>query len=89
VISPKQKPLPDNTQQQQQQQQRMMYLPQAGFELAVPASERTQTHVLGCADAGKGNKASYPKKKNTVFLSNAAKTSDHKTYFISLRKNCI
>ena len=47
VISPKQRPLLDNTQHSQQRS-----MPPAGFEPAVPASERPQTHVLDYAVTG-------------------------------------
>jgi len=38
---PTRRPLPDNTQHSQQTS-----MPEAGFELAIPASERPQTHAL-------------------------------------------
>ena len=42
VISPTQRPLPDNTQQETS-------VPPAGFELAFPTSEQSQTHALNRA----------------------------------------
>jgi len=40
VISPSQRPLPDNTQTS---------MPPVGFEPTIPASERPQTYALDCA----------------------------------------
>jgi hypothetical protein len=42
MISPSQRPLPDNTQHQQETD---IHNP-VGFEPAIPASERPQTHAL-------------------------------------------
>jgi len=47
VIGPSQRPLPDNTQKSQETDS---HAP-AGFDLAIPASERPQTHVLHRAAA--------------------------------------
>jgi len=47
MISPSQEPLLDNTQHSQETES----MPPVGFEPAVPASERKQTHALdrtGC-----------------------------------------
>jgi hypothetical protein len=41
VISPSLRPLPENTQHSQE-----TFVPPAGFESAMPASERPQTHAL-------------------------------------------
>jgi len=43
VISPSQRPLPDNTRYTHKSQ---ISTPPAGFEPAIPASERPQTHAL-------------------------------------------
>jgi hypothetical protein len=48
VISLTQRPLPDNT------HNRQASMPSAGFEPAVPASERPETHVSYRADSGVG-----------------------------------
>ena len=50
VISPIQRPLPDNKQQSQERE----IHPPAGFEPAIPASERPQTHALDRAASGIG-----------------------------------
>ena len=42
LIGPSQRPLPDNT----QRSQRQTSMPTAGFEPAIPAAERPQTHTL-------------------------------------------
>jgi len=44
VISPKQSPLPDNTQHSQETP-----MPPTGFETAIPASELPQSHALDFA----------------------------------------
>ena len=49
VISPSQRPLPDNTQHSQQTS-----MPPAGFEPTISAGERPQTHSLDCAATGTG-----------------------------------
>jgi len=49
VISPFQRPLPDNT-----TPTRDVFLPLAGFELTIPAGERPQTHALDRAATGTG-----------------------------------
>ena len=49
MISPTLRPLPDNTQQSQQRP-----IPSAGFEPAIPTSERPQTHALDRAATGIG-----------------------------------
>jgi len=49
VISPLQRPLPDNTQHSQD-----ISTPPAGFEPAIPASERPQSHVSDRAATGIG-----------------------------------
>ena len=50
VISPTQRPPPDNT---QHSKETYVYAP-AGFKPAIPASERPQTHVLDHAATGIG-----------------------------------
>jgi len=50
VIGSSQRPLPNNTQHSEQTD---IHKP-VGFELTIPASERTQTHALDGADAGTG-----------------------------------
>ena len=47
VINPMQRPLPDNTQHSQQTS-----VPPAGFEPAIVARERPQTHALDGAATG-------------------------------------
>ena len=49
MISPEQRPLPDNTQHSQETD-----MPPAGFEHAIPASERQQTHALERAASTNG-----------------------------------
>jgi hypothetical protein len=49
MITPSQKPLPDNTQHSKQTS-----MHPAGFKTAIPASERPQTHTLDRAATGKG-----------------------------------
>jgi hypothetical protein len=49
LISPTQRPLSENTQHSQETS-----MPQAGFEPAIPASERPQTHALDRAATGIG-----------------------------------
>jgi hypothetical protein len=49
VISPTQRPLPDNTKHSQETDRHP-----AVFEPAIPASERPQTHALDSADTGIG-----------------------------------
>jgi hypothetical protein len=44
VIGPSQRHLPDNTRHSKQ-----TFIPPAGFEPTIPASERPQTHALDCA----------------------------------------
>jgi len=56
VISPTQRPLPDNTQHSQQTS-----MPPEGFEPTIPASERPQTHALDRAASGIGLVDSYQK----------------------------
>ena len=51
VISPTQRPLPEKT---HNTHKRQTFLPPAGFELAIPASERPQTHTLDNAATGIG-----------------------------------
>ena len=51
MISPTQRPLSNNTQHSQQTD---IYA-QAGFETAIPASERPQTHALDRAATGTGS----------------------------------
>ena len=50
AIGPSQRPLPGNT----QRQKRKTIMPPAGFEPAIPASERPQTHALDRLAAGIG-----------------------------------
>ena len=50
-IGPSQRPLPDNTHNTHKKRTSM---PPAGFEPAIPASERPQTHVLDRAATGIG-----------------------------------
>jgi len=45
VIGPVTRPLPDNT-QHSQETDRQTYVPQTGFESAVPANEWPQTYAL-------------------------------------------
>ena len=45
----RERPLHDNTQHSQQKS-----MPQAGFEFAVPASERSQTHAVDHVATGTG-----------------------------------
>jgi hypothetical protein len=40
-------------------QRRQTFMPPAGFEPAIPASERPQTHALDCAATGIGSFKSY------------------------------
>jgi hypothetical protein len=47
VISPSQRPLPDNTRHSQK-----IFMPPVGFEPAVPTSERPKTHALDRAASG-------------------------------------
>jgi hypothetical protein len=49
TISPKQRPLPNNSQHSQETS-----MPPAGFELAIPASERPQTNTLERPASGIG-----------------------------------
>jgi len=49
VISPSQRPLPENTQHSQQ-----TAMPPVGFELTISAGERPQTYALDCAATGTG-----------------------------------
>ena len=51
VISPTQRPIPDKTQHSQEPDTSM---PTAGFEPAIPGSERPQTHNLDSAATGIG-----------------------------------
>jgi hypothetical protein len=51
VISPKQRSVPDNTQHSQEKKKSM---PPVGFEPAIPASERPQTHAWHRAATGIG-----------------------------------
>jgi hypothetical protein len=48
------RPLPDNTRHKGQP-----YMPAAGFELAIPASERLQTHALDRAASEIGAKQNH------------------------------
>jgi hypothetical protein len=50
VISTSQRPLPDNT-----QHSRQTSMPPVGFETAIPAGQRPQTHALGRAATGTGS----------------------------------
>jgi len=52
-ISPKQRPLLDNTQHSQTS------MPQAGFEPTIPASEWPQTHTLDRAATGIGKAVGF------------------------------
>ena len=56
MISPSQKPLPDNTQHSQQTD---IHAP-AGFEPAIPGSERPQNHALDRAATGIGTSVNMP-----------------------------
>jgi len=49
VISPSQRPLPDNTQHSQQTP-----MPLVGFETTISVGERPQTYTLDCAASGIG-----------------------------------
>jgi hypothetical protein len=55
VISPSQRPLPDNTQQSQQTN---IHAP-VGFEPTISAGERPKTYVLDRAATGIGYSTSY------------------------------
>ena len=50
-MDPTQKPLPDNT-----QHNRQTSMSPAGFETAIPTSERRKTHALDCASTDIDNK---------------------------------
>jgi len=50
VISPTQRPLPDNKQHSQEKKS----MPTAGFEPEIPASEEPQTHALERSATGTG-----------------------------------
>jgi len=51
-IGSSQRPLPENTQHSQETD---IHVPSAGFEPAIPARERPQTHALGRAATGFGS----------------------------------
>ena len=53
MISPLQRPVPDNI---HSAYKRQMSTPPTGSELTIPAIERTQTHALDRAATGSGNK---------------------------------
>ena len=57
VISPTQRPLPDNTQHSHD-----TFMSSTGFEPTIPASERRQTHALDRADTGIGGMHLYRTK---------------------------
>ena len=73
VISPTQRPLPDNTNNTHKTQ---TSLPPAGIESAIPASERLQTHALDRAGTGTGScKSVTYTQSNTEFVN---QSFDHK-----------
>ena len=53
---------------------RQTSMPQAGFEQAVPVSERTETHAIDCAATGTGISKNRPTKivKETFRTTNSA-----------------
>ena len=55
MISPTQRPLPENTRDSKERDIHPLSLP-TGFEPAIPASERSQTHALDRAAPGIGTK---------------------------------
>jgi hypothetical protein len=59
VISPTQRPLPDSTQHSHE-----TYMPLAGFEPAIPARERPQTHALERAATRNASIAVRPYKRH-------------------------
>jgi len=67
----------NNNNNRQTDTERQASLPPPGFEPAIPASERLQTHALDRAASRNGKRPHT--HKNTVFLSNAVKTYNHKT----------
>ena len=61
VISPTQRPLPENTQHSQQTS-----ITPVGFERTIPASQRPQTHALDRADTRIGQKCEYSKRTCSI-----------------------
>jgi hypothetical protein len=77
VISPSQRPLPDNTQHSQETN---IPPPPAGFEPAIPASKRPQTYALDCAATSIG------KIKVYIIISCCFKWFFDQTFVISCEK---
>jgi hypothetical protein len=71
MISPTQRPLPENI----HNQNRETTMPPSGFEPTIPASERPQTHALHRAATGTGWKL-----LRTYQLSKLSKNAGHWAY---------